>query len=540
MVYRILFLLVLLCLVCNAQAQFSEQDSLLKALDEAILKKKSYALIRQNQIDSLKAMIPITASDKDLFKLYKDLYGKYHAFKLDSALWAANKRLDLARLLKDPVSLHAANLNLSEALAGMGMYKESLEILDAIPREELDYTNDTYYLNLYHDVYDMMREYALPQDLKEMYSRLAYGYKDSIMLQRTPESLGYQLKKGEKLMYEGKVQEAIDIFRHCFEVHQERGYNLAIPALSLAEAYEKNGQKDLQMKYLAISSIADIQVGNKEYISLWKLAKLLFEEGDVKRANTYIGCSMQDAMFSNSRYRMQEISNLLPSINDGYGSLLKEERDQSRQLLWWVSILAVILLVAVVFIYVQNRKVRAARRSLKEVNNELKSVNENLLSLNKQLKESNNVKEEYIGYVFNLCSLFINKQENQRKTYARKIKTGQIEDLYNLVNNTTTVNAELNEFLHTFDQVFLTLYPNFVEEFNKLLIPDDQIHPKNGDLLTSELRVFALYRLGITDSGKIATFLHYSSQTVYNYKLRTRNKSPLSKEEFYQAVSRIG
>lgn len=123
---------------------------------------------------------------------------------------------------------------------------------------------------------------------------------------------------------------------------------------------------------------------------------------------------------------------------------------------------------------------------------------------------------------------------------ARKIKTGQLDDLYKTVNSSSFVANELKEFFYMFDSVFLKLYPKFIEQFNTLLQEDERICPKEGELLTPELRVFALIRLGITDSGKIANFLHYSAQTVYNYRLKVRNKSLLSKDEFMESVQQIG
>jgi transcriptional regulator len=177
---------------------------------------------------------------------------------------------------------------------------------------------------------------------------------------------------------------------------------------------------------------------------------------------------------------------------------------------------------------------------LGEVNGELSEVNEKLKVINNQLLESNYVKEEYIGYVFSICSNYITKLEEYRKNISRKLKAGQIDDIKSLTSNITMVQSELKEFYHSFDAIFLHVYPDFVKDFNSLLRPEEKIMLKEGELLNTELRIYALVRLGINDSMKIAEFLHCSPQTVYNNRLKTRNKAIIPKEEFTEMVRSLG
>ena len=231
---------------------------------------------------------------------------------------------------------------------------------------------------------------------------------------------------------------------------------------------------------------------------------------------------------------------MLPVINLTYETKLRQEKTQLVTLFTLISILVIVLLIALTCIYFQMKRLSLAKKTMNSMNEELKHINGDLQVLNDKLQESNRVKEEYIGYVFNMCSDYIDKQDEFRKLLARKIKTGQIDDLYKTVNSTSFVANELKEFFQMFDSIFLKLYPKFVEEFNALLQENERIYPKDGELLTPELRIFALIRLGISDSGKIATFLHYSSQTVYNYRLKVRNKSLHAKDELLDAVQKIG
>lgn len=174
------------------------------------------------------------------------------------------------------------------------------------------------------------------------------------------------------------------------------------------------------------------------------------------------------------------------------------------------------------------------------MNTELKSMNAELSSVNSKLSDANLVKEEYINHLFEVYSSYIDKLEEFRVMVNRKIKTGQIEDLLKITSSNTLAANELKDFYKNFDTIFLRLYPNFVKDFNELLIKEEQIILKKDDLLTPELRIFALVRLGINDSTKIATFLHYSPQTIYNYRLKMRNKLAIPKEEFNDKLTKIG
>lgn len=537
---RLFAILAILLASTSLYCQTNEIDSLLRVLDNSIRNRSEYSQKRQTEINALKRKLPLTHSDKEQFDLYRELFGKYRSYRLDSALWVAKQTEQLANRMSNPLYLQLARLNMAEVMMGVGMYKESIEILESINARNLDIVELSHYYYQYHHLYTLLSEYAFSNELKEQYRRLTYQYKDSILALKRPGSMGYMMMKSEKLLYNEQYNEALAILDSCYRVHVEKGYSTAIPSICLANAYEQKGDKEMQKKFLIISAIADIQASTKEYISLWKLANLLFKEGDINRAYTYIECSMQDATFCNARYRTQEISSMIPLINQAYESKLQKEKENLIISFIFTAVLLVILLIAVIYIYIQMKRLKMARHAMNNLNEELKQINADLQSVNNQLQESNQVKEEYIGYVFNMCSLYIDKQEELRKLLARKIKTGQIDDLYQTVSSTTFVANELNEFFYTFDSIFLKLYPRFTEDFNALLQESERIYPKEGELMTPELRIFALIRLGISDSGKIANFLHYSAQTVYNYRLKVKNKSLLAKEEFMEAVQRIG
>lgn len=381
-----------------------------------------------------------------------------------------------------------------------------------------------------------MKDYSISAEDRSKYDAMIYSYKDSILQITPPTDISYYLVSSTKDIMQGDYDKALQTMNEAYELGELR----AMVAYTLSDIYKHKGDKEQEKIYLAESAIADLQAGVKEYISLQELGTLLFAEGDVDRAYTYMKTSMEDAIFCNARLRTLEISRMLPLINQTYDIKIAQEKKRLVSVFIVTITLAVILFIALLYIYSQVQKLSSIRKYQKKMNLELKDVNEELNSINSELTDANLIKEEYIGYLFKICSSYIDKLENFRITVNRQIKTGQIKELDKMTSSSSLVADELKEFYKNFDTVFLNIYPNFVEDFNALLKDDEKIEPKEGDLLNPELRIYALVRLGISDSVKIADFLHYSPQTIYNYRLKIRNKIKIPKDEFFTVLSKIG
>lgn len=535
---NILILLVLLGNLSLLTA--NEIDSLLRVLDTTIEHRPFYEQKREHRIDSLKIELGKIADLDQRYSSYYKLLREYRNYNMDSALWIAKERLDIAEKMDREDYINTANMNVAEILGIMGMYKESLDIIDQVNSSKLDEQQKAYYFHLYHSIYTLMSENSFSQKEQKHYESLLSQYKDSLLMVNDPASLGYQLVTNGKLVEKGKYDEALALMLECYAKYGNDQSLVGTIAYGLSEVYRKMGDHEQEKKYLIISAIADQQKAVKGYIALRKLAILLYKEGDLDRAYTYIKCSMEDAIFCRARFRTLEISQALPIIVAAYDQKVKQEKEKLVKYLFLISILAVILVVSVIYIYKQLKKLSQARKAINTMYEDVKRMNGDLNDLNKKLSESNLVKEEYIGSVFNLCSTYIDKMEAYRIDINRKLKSGQIAEAVKMTSSTSLVSDELKEFFRNFDAIFLNIYPNFVEEFNALLIETEKIVPKTGDILTPELRVFALVRLGITDSSKIASFLHYSPQTVYNYRLKVHNKLIVSKDEFAVAIQKIG
>ncbi|MBA4317420.1 MAG: transcriptional regulator, partial [Flavobacterium sp.] len=195
----------------------------------------------------------------------------------------------------------------------------------------------------------------------------------------------------------------------------------------------------------------------------------------------------------------------------------------------------------------QLKNLSHARKELQDVNNQLETLNKNLVNANQELiglygelSESNHIKEYYIGNFLSICSNYIDKLDIHRKMVKKMIVGKQISELFEKTKSSQLIDDELELFYKNFDSTFLHIYPDFVAQINNLLLPDERIILKKGELLNTELRIFALIRLGISDSATIAKLLRYSVNTIYNYRVKIKNKAAVPRDDFEKLILKIG
>ena len=187
-----------------------------------------------------------------------------------------------------------------------------------------------------------------------------------------------------------------------------------------------------------------------------------------------------------------------------------------------------------------NESLEQLNRKLSESNRKLDATNHKLSDTNHKLNESNRVKEAYIGRFIGMCSLYIDKMDDLRRQINRMMLNRQYEKVMQITKSADIKNKEIDELYVNFDAVFITLFPNFVNDFNALLKPKDRIHLSNPNKLTTPIRVFALIRLGIDDSTKIAEFLDYSVNTIYNYRAKIKNSAIGDRNMFEKQIKELG
>ena len=539
-----------LCTICMCRlhaADSSRADSLLLKLDQAIKERPIYMEQKELKLVELKRQLHRQIPDEERFAILGTLLDEYRSFNTDSALHMAEEREQIAIRLGNREYIDNARMNKADVLGMTGMYKEVMDLMRNIHIDRLPVDIHPYYYHIYRTVYGLMADYAVTAYEKKLYTELTDKYRDSLLLVNKDNLLIHTLIQSDQYNVRNEYDKAIRLLTDYLALQKDYEHDVAICAYTLSESYRLKGDKEKEKEYLIVSAMADMKTAVREYISLRKLAVLLYQEGDIERAYSYVKICMEDAAACNARLRKLEILEIFPIINDAYQQKTEKQQEQMKWALVSISLLSLFLLLAIFYVYKQMKKVAAARREVIDANKRLKELNDELHLSNAQLKEANHsiaensyLKEEYIGRYMDQCSVYLEKMDNYRRSLGKIAATGNVEELYKNIKSSKFIEGELNEFYTNFDNTFLQLFPTFVEDFNALLADDEQISLKAGERMNTELRIFALIRLGITDSVKIAQFLRYSVTTIYNYRTKVRNKAAGDRDLLEQEVMTIG
>ena len=539
-----------LCTICMCRlhaADSSRADSLLLKLDQAIKERPIYMEQKELKLVELKRLLHRQIPDEERFAILGTLLDEYRSFNTDSALHMAEEREQIAIRLGNREYIDNARMNKADVLGMTGMYKEVMDLMRNIHIDRLPVDIHPYYYHIYRTVYGLMADYAVTAYEKKLYTELTDKYRDSLLLVNKDNLLIHTLIQSDQYNVRNEYDKAIRLLTDYLALQKDYEHDVAICAYTLSESYRLKGDKEKEKEYLIVSAMADMKTAVREYISLRKLAVLLYQEGDIERAYSYVKICMEDAAACNARLRKLEILEIFPIINDAYQQKTEKQQEQMKWALVSISLLSLFLLLAIFYVYKQMKKVAAARREVIDANKRLKELNDELHLSNAQLKEANHsiaensyLKEEYIGRYMDQCSGYLEKMDNYRRSLGKIAATGNVEELYKNIKSSKFIEGELKEFYTNFDNTFLQLFPTFVEDFNALLADDEQISLKAGERMKTELRIFALIRLGITESVKIAEFLRYSVTTIYNYRTKVRNKAAGDRDLLEQEVMTIG
>ncbi|MBN9299671.1 MAG: tetratricopeptide repeat protein [Filimonas sp.] len=473
------------------------------------------------------------------------LYNQYKVFKYDSAYVYARKSLDIAYQLGDAQKIASAKILLSFTLLSSGMFKETADSLQNMRITALpDSLVAEYYALRARYLYDLA-DYANDAFHTGSYNKQAANYLDTAIAHYLPNSFAAIYYTGLKNIRSGSKEEAMHYFNILLGQGGLTDHELAVTESTLSDIYIQRGNTDSAIYLLASAAIADIRSSTKETAAMFNLAQLLYRRGDVKHASRYIEYAINDAGFYGARQRKVQVSAILPLIE---AEKINRVESQKKILITY-SILITVLLVAVVFltivVYRQVRKLKHAQKVIYEahlkeqhVNQQLAETNAMLSEVNSKLTEANKIKEEYIGYFFNANSEFFSRIEKFKRSVELKVSERKLDEIKFLVNN-INLRREKEDLLKNFDKAFLKLFPHFVEEFNLLFQEEDKVILKDDELLNTDLRIFALIRMGIHDNEKIAQILEYSLNTINTYKTKIKNKSLVPNEEFEHRIMAI-
>lgn len=541
------FYLCLILILCVKVAKSETLDSLLLVLDKNITSCKIYSDKKDIRIRTLKEKLHLNQlPNETTYHLQESLYKEYKSYICDSAIFYLNKNIELSQQINDSYKLNESIIKLSYLLSSSGMYMEAIDVLKMVNKSSLSKEQLMNYFIAYDHVYGELGYYTQNHKIGTHYTLLSKMYKDSIYQIASPDSEIYLSMEETRLRDEGKLQEALAINDKRLSQVTINSPEYAALMYYRALIFREQKEQDKYIRCLSLSSIADIRSAIKDHASLWMLAQALLDRGDLERAYQYMNFSWTESKFYNARLRAWQSADDLSLIDDTYQLMLRQRNSELKKYIIIVSFLSLLLFIALCYIYRQVKHLRTARQNLLKVNTQLENLNKELQKINfslqtanKDLAESNQIKEVYIARFIKLCSTYVDRLDTYRRMVHKKVLTNQITELLHLTRSNSILEEALNELYENFDSAFLNLFPNFIEQFNSLLQENEQIRPKKNNTLNTELRIFALIRLGITDSSQIAEFLHYSVNTIYNYRAKVKNKARISREDFEEVIANI-
>ena len=545
-IFRGVMALMLLCvLAAGEKAAASGQDKF-RRLDSLIAAQPQIVAEKERQLEVLKSGLNRLRAPHARYQALNELYQQYAAYQYDSAYSYVTQCINLARMMGNEAMLNESLLNLAHILSTACLMEKAQQTLDQLdttrltPQQMLQYRRTKTNLYIYQAEYFQGTQYAA-------------GYVDKLIrLRRSVMQLGeprddmnYLLTIAECEADARNYDRALALLDSLMQHYRsgERMYSIITSMMSFY--HSQQGDKEWQMLCLIRSAESDLEGCIRENTSLRTIADRLFDEGDIDRAYRYMRVAVDDANFYGTRLRNIQASHIVPKILDAYQTKQDRNRRNMMGLLAAISVIAVMLVVGVFAIYQLLKRYRRLNEQKKAINEQLRQVNAQLGDTVEQLHESNGLlrereklKEEYIARFLTLSSRFIDRGEEQRKALYRLHRDRKSEDLARELKSTHFGNENAQLFYENFDNAFLNIYPNFVDEVNRLLREDGKIEVKQGKRLTTESRVLALIRIGITDNQSIANILRASLTTIYTYRSKLKARA-IDKDDFEARVQAI-
>lgn len=530
---RIFIPFLVLVFFVNSAFSSAKTDSILNQLKTELSKKKIYDNQKEARIKVLKAKLQNTSSTNlnAQYDLCSKLYEEYKVYQSDSAYVYTEKLISLSILSHNLIHLNESKIKLGFLLLSSGMFKETFECLDKIDIHGLNNDAKIDYYSIKSRAYSDLADYNSDKNYSPYDQKQAVKYIDSAISLSKPNTFEKLYYSGNKMVISGQTQQPSPQYIELLAHYKLTEHQRAMVATGLSFFYNDADQHDRRIYLMAEGAINDIRSSTKETLALFKLGSELYRDGDVKDAYTFMQQAMNDADFYDARLRKMKIAAVLPIVAANKILITENEKNKFLKYFLSIAVIAVIFSLVSFIVFIQLKRVKVKERIIEEKNVLLEKTNEKLI-------EDTHIKEEYIGYFFNVISGYILKLEKLKRNIERKVTTKKYEDILLSVNE-INIKKERETLFYTFDHVFLKIFPNFISTFNSLLKKEDQIWPKDHEVLNTDLRIFALMRLGINDNETIANILEYSVNTIYVYKMRIKAKALVPSDQFDQKIMSI-
>lgn len=518
-----------------ATAGITDEKELLELLDSYVDKRDEFSKQKEKKIDQLKLKLRTAENNTQRLALLNSIYREYYTYHYDSAMVYVNRGLALSENENNTYYIALNKINRAAVLSTGGFYSQSEELLEDIKKKGVPEQLKQYYYYTRTWLYNYWEAFSNKSEFMGYYHKKKFEYLKLTMEVTSSKDVAlHAYLSGELAFLINPMSKAVlQFYTKALRNSRVDSRVHASAAYCVARYYRELGDMRRYEKYIIEAAISDMVCPLKENLALQEFSTYLYEKDQkyADRAARYIYCSMEDARFYNNRLRMLEISSVLPIIATANQEALAHKERIVRGVLAVVSFLSLMLLATAIFGYKQNKWLAGSRREVKTQNRQLKELNERLVATNHR-------RETYMRLFMDISAVYIRKLMEYRKLVSRKIKANQTADLLKTINSYKLAEEEATTFYTRFDRAFTELYPSFVDELNSLLLPEERIAQPSPNTLTTEARIYALMRLGVTESQEIATLLFYSTQTIYNYKSAMRTRA-VNRETFDEDINRL-
>ena len=505
-------------------------DSLLSVLDRELEIADTYVIMKNEKIEDLKEEFSIAFDNPKKYGLLDSIFGLYQSYHDDSAFRYVSRLQDIAYEMNDRTRIVQSKIKMGFIFISSGMFKEAVDTLSTVNPVNLknNIRSDYYSVMalLYYGMADLQASYYTI-----LYPDKAHKYVYSVLMYSLPQKYDHKYFKGLRYVRKAEYRKGLEVLQELLKRNDLDLHQKAIINSTMSDIYINLDDEEKAIELLAKASINDIRDATKETTAILYLANLIYQRGDIKRAYLYTKKALADANFYGARHRKIQIGNILPIIEEERINIIEKQR---RTFLIYAIIVTLLSLVIIFFVFIILRQLR----KLKRAENEIIETNKALRQTNQKLQESNKIKEEYIGYYFNIISNYIDRLENLKQNLDKNLQMNKFDTVRYIVQSIKLKNERQNLY-QGFDRIFLSLFPDFIRKFNMLFAKEDRIEVEDNELLNTDLRIFALIRLGINENDKIANILGFSVNTIYTYKTRIKNKSIVPNEEFERRIMEI-
>lgn len=515
-------------------------DSILSELDAAIATRPALIERKEQRLNNIRRTYQEALSPEQRFSLANTLFSEYQYYQSDSALHYAFLSEEIARELGNSSFVHEARIRQSACYARVGIFNEAVDILNTIEESVLNIEQDIYYYQVRAFIYyNLMCLSQSDVQLRQRYCDNACASLEAISALTSAGSLYHEVSLLKVRMLKDYTEistEEITGFVTRFDVDKRHASELYSVASWMA--YSRSDFE--QAVYLcAQSAIWDIETCTRENLSSLFLAKLLFQQGEIEKASQYFSLAQDDALAYGSQMRQLQINPVASVIGRSWQMKLAEERVLALYIIGGGLILLSVLIWYIVRERRQNRQLKQMTEALRISFEQQKQGSDQLAELNRQLSDAVDIKNRYIFESLMGSPGFVNEVERTCLTVEKRLMTKQYSEALSALNS-LDIKRERDRQLSAFDTALLRLFPTFLIEYNKLFPADGRVRINANGTLPAEVRIFALMRLGVTDTEHVASYLNISTNSLYVYKAKARARALVDKVEFDKKIMSIG